>query len=88
VRRLSQLSCGDFELVVSRIVHGRLDDGERMKLQVCEGDLLDQVKTAESSPSALRYPSELQLLIDPRKLIQCRPAALAIFLIELDQASK
>jgi hypothetical protein len=45
-------------------------------------------KTAESSPSALRYASELQLLIDPRNLIQCRAAGLAIFLIELDQIGK
>ena len=29
VRRLSRLSCGDFEPAVSRIVHRRLDDGER-----------------------------------------------------------
>ena len=42
-------------------------------------------KTAESSPSALRYPSELQFLIDPRELIECRASDLAVFLIELDQ---
>ncbi len=45
-------------------------------------------KTAKSSPSALRYPSELQLLIRPRKLIQCRAAGLPIFLIEFDQIGK
>ena len=45
-------------------------------------------KTAESSPSALSYASELQLLIDPRKLIQCRAANLTIFLIELRQIGK
>lgn len=45
-------------------------------------------KTAESSPSALSYPSEIQLLIDQRELIQCRAAGLAIFLIELDQVGK
>jgi len=33
-------------------------------------------------------PSELQLLIDPRKLIQCRASGLAVFLIELDQIGK
>jgi hypothetical protein len=45
-------------------------------------------KTAKSSPSALRYPSELRLLTDPRKLIQCSAAGLAIFRIELDQIGK
>lgn len=42
-------------------------------------------KTAKSSPSALSYPSGLQLLIETRKVIQCRPAGFAVLLIELDQ---
>ena len=45
-------------------------------------------KTVESSPSALRYPSEPQLLIDPGKLVQCCAVGLAIFLIEPDQIGR
>lgn len=45
-------------------------------------------KTAESSPSALRCHSEIQLPIDLRKLIERRASGLAAFLIELDQIGK